>query len=132
MKVVTVAYHNVDKPNHNHRYFSKEVLDEALAKFCEESLYLVTKFDINTGKIRPEDIVGKCIKSEWSENNSVLTHTFHVPDDKVFLLRETYPCMFGIGECSITSLDAVNVDNFMLHGFSLCETCAWEADVKIE
>lgn len=129
IKHIEVIYNNIDKPNKNERFYSREVIDNALREYCEKPLYLLNELpsykDDPLQLIDLEKIIGVGIKSEWLDE-STIKHTFKITKDDV-KLDNLYPCMFGQG---ILNSEGV-VENFELHGFALSDTCAFDTEVKI-
>ena len=128
MKIKATCF-NIDKPNANYRYYSKDVLDEALSEFCQDKpLYLLSEMPKNKG-IDMTKVIGTGVKSEWSEDNTRLIHTFKLRDD--INLENKYPCFFGVGNLTSELNGVYIVEDLKIQGFALCDSCAWETKVEI-
>ena len=91
---------NMDKPNKNGRYYSREVIYDGSIKFCEEYLYLYDRMPTNEeNTLPPENIIGNCLETYWSNNDSQLLNVFQLREDKTKDIDFTkmYPAMFGTG-----------------------------------
>ena len=130
MKILKATYYNMDKPNKNNRYYSREVIDNGSNKFCEEYLYLYDRMPTNKENILPpENIVGTCLEMYWSNNDSQLLNVFQLREDKTKDIDFTkmYPAMFGTGNMNTDG----NVTEFNLQGYDLCENPAYETKIEI-
>ena len=133
MKILKATILNIDKKNKNERYFSKQVLDDAMVEFCEKPLYLLNELpsykDNPLQLIDLEKVIGVGVKSEWSDNNTKLTHTFKLYEDKVkdIDFTKVYPAMYGNGNLD----EDGNVSNFNLLGFGLCEDPSYKTKIEI-
>ena len=78
MKLLKATMFNMDKPNKNNRYYSREAIDNGSNKFCEGYLYLYDRMPTNKENTLPlENIIGMCLETYWSNNDSQL-YLFHV------------------------------------------------------
>lgn len=133
MKILKATILNVDKKNKNERYFSKQVLDDAMVEFCDKPLYLLNELpsykDNPLQLIDLEKVIGVGVKSEWLDNNTKLTHTFKLYENKVKDIDFTnmYPAMFGTGNMDADG----NITEFNLQGYGLCENPAYETRIEI-
>lgn len=128
IKYIEVIYNNINKPNKNNHYYSREAIDNALREYCEKPLYLLNELpsykEDPLQLIDSKKVIGVGVKSEWLDE-STIKHTFKITKDDV-KLDNMYPCMFGQGD-----LNNDVVENFELHGFALSDTCAFDTEVKI-
>lgn len=130
MRLLKATYRNMDKPNKNNRYYSREVIDDGSSKFCEEYLYLYDRMPSNKENILPvENIIGTCLETYWSDNDTQLLNVFQLREDKTKDIDFTklYPAMFGTGNMNAEG----NITEFDLQGYGLCENPAYETKVEI-
>ena len=130
MKILKATYYNMDKPNKNVRYYNREVIDNGSTKFCEEYLYLYDRLPTNEeNTLPPENIIGNCLETYWSDNDSKLLNVFKLREDKTKDIDFTkmYPAMFGTGVMSVNG----NITEFNLQGFGLCENPSYETKIEI-
>lgn len=130
MKLLKAIMFNMDKPNKNNRYYSREVIDDGSVKFCEEYLYLYDRMPTNEeNTLPPENIIGNCLEMYWSNNDSQLLNVFQLVEDRIEDIDFTklYPAMFGTGNINVEG----NVTEFNLQGFGLCENPAYETKIEI-
>ena len=130
MKLLKATMFNMDKPNKNNRYYSREVIDNGSSKFCEEYLYLYDRMPTNEeNTLPPENIIGTCLEMYWSNNDTQLLNVFQLREDKTKDIDFTkmYPAMFGTGTMNADG----NITEFNLEGFGLCENPAYETKIEI-
>ena len=130
MKILKATYYNMDKPNKNNRYYSREVIDNGSNKFCEEYLYLYDRMPLNKEYTLPsENIIGNCLEMYWSNNDSQLLNVFQLREDKLKDIDFTkmYPAMFGTGNMNADG----NITEFDLQGYGLCDNPAYETKMEI-
>lgn len=130
MKLLKATYYNMDKPNKNNRYYSRDVIDNGSNKFCEEYLYLYDRMPTNKENTLPfENIIGNCLEMYWSNNDTQLLNVFQLREDRIKDIDFTkiYPAMFGTGTMDTSG----KITEFNLQGYGLCENPAYETKVEI-
>ena len=130
MKLLKATYYNMDKPNKNGRYYSREIIDNGSNRFCEEYLYLYDRMPTNNENTLPfENIIGNCLEMYWSNNDSQLLNVFQLVEDRIKDIDFTkmYPAMFGTGNMDVNG----NITEFNLQGYGLCENPAYETKIEI-
>lgn len=122
MRKIKVTYNNIDKPNKNNHLYTKDLLDTALVKFCEQDFWVVRN---PAEKIDLTDIIGKVYKSEWAENS--LTFYINLYEEELDIYKN-YFCLFGIGEASLQDFNesVMKVNNFDIIGMFIADSCAWD------
>ena len=141
---IRVTYYNIFEPNQNRNQYPREVLCEALVKFCCEDFWVV-KSPSNSNEIDLTQIIGKVIKSEFDGSNLI----FHIKlfidlqfvydflyKDKIASSwdRKIHFCLFGDGEIQVKN-DCSNVNevtNFNIVGMFVSDSCAWYDSVVVE
>lgn len=132
MKILKACLFNIDKPDKNGNCFSKQALDDAMTAFCDKPLYLlkeIPELDPTNNAIKEEDIIGVALESQWSDDDTKLTHTFKLYEDKIkdIDFSKVYPAMYGHGELVADK----HVIIFTLSGFGLCKEPAFDTEVRI-
>ena len=141
---IKVIYYNIFEPNQNRNQYSREVLDKALIKFCNEDLWVVKSPD-NLNEIDLTQVIGKVIKAEFDGPNLVFyinlfTDLQFVQDflykDKIASSwdKKIHFCLFGGGDIQVKN-DCSNVNevtNFNIVGMFISDTCAWYDNVVVE
>ena len=141
---IKVIYYNIFEPNQNRNQYSREVLDEALVKFCNEDFWVV-KSPSNSNEIDLTQIIGKVIKSEFDGPNLIFyiklfTDLQFVEDylykDKIASSwdKKIHFCLFGDGGIQVKN-DCSNVNevtDFNIIGMFISDTCAWYDNVVVE
>ena len=134
MEKFKVKLLNMDKPNRNGRYYSKEVIDEALKNASHNPLLLLDRLPNLTDFEQGVDlsrVIGKCVESCWEDNDKTLTHTFEISNPE--FLKDNYPCFFGKGEASYDSEQNITIiEDFKLYGFGLAASSAWDMKIAVE
>lgn len=131
MKILKATILNIDKPDKNGNCFSKQALDDAMTTFCDKPLYLLKEIpELNiSNSIKEEDIIGVALESRWSDDDTKLTHTFKLYEDKIkdIDFSKVYPAMYGRGELVADN----HVTTFTLYGFGLCKEPSFDTEVRI-
>ena len=130
MKLLKATSYNMDKPNKNGRYYSREIIDNGSNRFCEEYLYLYDRMPTNNENTLPfEQMIGNCLEMYWSNNDSQLLNVFQLVEDRIKDIDFTkmYPAMFGTGNMDVNG----NITEFNLQGYGLCENPAYETKIEI-
>ena len=130
MKLLKATMFNMDKPNKNNRYYSREVIDNGSNKFCEGCFYLYDRMPTNKENTLPlENIIGICLETYWSNNDSQLVNVFQLLENRIEGVDFTklYPVMFGTGNMNADGA----VTEFNLQGYGLCNNPAYETKVEI-
>ena len=130
MKLLKATMFNMDKPNKNNRYYSREVIDNGSNKFCEGYLYLYDRMPTNKENTLPlENIIGTCLETYWLNNDSQLLNVFQLLENRIEGIDFTklYPAMFGTGNMNVDG----TVTEFNLQGYGLCNNPAYETKVEI-
>ncbi len=119
---IKVTYYNVDKPNKNNHLYTKDLLDAALVKFCEQDFWVVRN---PVEGIDLTDIIGKVYKTEWNENSlSFYINLYREGLD----IDKNYFCLFGLGNVSLKDFNesVMKVNTFDITGMFIADSCAWE------
>ena len=141
---IRVTYYNIFEPNQNRNQYSREVLDEALVKFCNEDFWVV-KSPSNSNEIDLTQIIGKVTKSEFDGPNLIFyirlfTDLQFVKDylykDKIASSwdKKIHFCLVGEGNIQVKN-DCSNVNevtDFNIFGMFISDTCAWYDNVVVE
>lgn len=128
MKKIKVVYYNIDRPNKNNRLYPKDLLDNALYKFCEQDFWIVERPDYT---IDPTRIVGKVIKSEWTEHD--LIFYINLYEDRLINIEGLHFCLFGEGDVSLDDINNkfTTVKNFNIVGMFIADNCAWDDGIEV-
>lgn len=126
MRKIKVTYYNIDKPNKNNHLYTKDLLDAALVKFCEQDFWVVKT---PAEGIDLTDIIGKVYKSEWNENS--LSFYINLYSEEIDIGKD-YFCLFGLGDICLTDLNnsITKVTTFDITGMFIANSCAWEYSVE--
>ena len=125
---IKVTYLNTNKPNKNNRFYSRDLLNEALIKFCEQDFWVVDRPDY---KIDFTRIVGKVLKSEWAEHN--LIFYIELYEDRITTIEGVHFCLFGTGDIALEDIsnDFTTVKSFDIIGMFTADNCAWEDKIEL-
>lgn len=128
MRTIKVTYYNITKPNKNNHLYSRDLLDSALCKFCEQDFWVVERPDY---AIDFSCVVGKVVKSEWTEHD--LLFYINLYEDRLTNIAGLHFCLFGEGDVSLDNInDKVStVKNFNITGMFIANTCAWDDKVEV-
>ena len=122
MRKIKVTYYNVDKPNKNNHLYTKDLLNSAIIKFCEQDFWVVRK---PADGIALTDIIGKVTRSEWNDNN--LSFYINLYSNEIDVSKD-YFCLFGFGDVFLENInkEITTVENFNIIGMFIANSCAWE------
>lgn len=134
MEKFEIKLYNMDKPNKNGRYYSKEAIEKALQRLDTNPLFLFDSMpDTFEQNCDLRKIIGRCADIRWEDSNRILCQTFEIFDVVKFeklVADDNFPCLFGTGEVQFDNNGIGHVQNLTIDGFGLAKSCAWNTSIK--